>query len=98
MSDNTKIIADYAFVGCALTNVVLPESLTTIGTNTFSSCLNLTSVYYKGTMTQWTEITTNSNNGLSLATVYYYVEKEQDVPADDGNYWHYDQENNPIAW
>jgi len=60
----------------------------------FSDCISLTSVYYKGTETQWNSIFIySSNNPLTSATRYYYSESEPSLTDDgtayDGNYWHY---------
>ena len=43
--ENTAVIADRAFYGCArMTAIAIPESVTTIGGYAFSECSNLTSV------------------------------------------------------
>jgi hypothetical protein len=53
-------------------------------------------VYYKGTASEWTEISIGSNNSkLINATRYYYSESE---PTTTGNFWHYDTDGNPVAW
>lgn len=89
-----------AFYYCtSLTSVVLPDSVTTIGWSAFLNCSSLTNVYYKGDVDEWTEMYIgDSNYELENATRYYYIEKEEDVPTDGGNYWHYDQNGNPVAW
>ena len=38
------------------------------------------------------------NTSLTSATRYYYVENESDLPADNGNYWHYDENGNIAVW
>jgi hypothetical protein len=58
----------------------------------------LQSIYYGGTEEDWTKITIEtSNSDLLNATRYYYVENEEDLPADNGNYWHY-VDGVPTAW
>lgn len=56
----------------------------------FIACNRLKNVYYKGTASEWGEISIDRNNyNLTVATIYYYIENETDVPTDGGNYWHY---------
>ena len=79
-----------------LTSVVIGDSVTTIGDFAFYDCDRLTSVYYQGTESDWAEIEIGSivfsNTNV---TVYYY---SASTPTDGGNYWHYDENGNPVAW
>jgi len=54
----------------------------------------LTSVYYKGTVDEWLEISIDyTNHPLRIATRYYYSESEPALNSNgtayDGNYWRY---------
>ena len=42
--DSVTNIGEWAFGGCSLTNVVVPDSVTSIEFSTFRYCTNLTSV------------------------------------------------------
>ncbi len=54
-------ICDYAFLGCtALNSVIIPNSIKSIGNNAFSYCPNLTSIFYEGTVAQWSTILLDS--------------------------------------
>lgn len=61
------------FSGCSsLTDVSLPVSLKSIGPDTFKNCIDLKSVTYTGTETQWGAIQiATGNQELSLATMTY---------------------------
>ena len=101
----TTVIADYAFYDCgSLTSVVIGDSVTSIGSSAFDSCYNLTTVYYKGTASEWSAISIGSyNSDLTNETRYYYSENEPALNADgtayNGNYWHYDTDGvTPVVW
>ena len=54
-----------------------------------------TVVYYRGSEARWEEDFTNVRGGIW----YFYVEDEADLPADGGNYWHFDSDGKtPIVW
>ncbi|MBE5741930.1 MAG: leucine-rich repeat domain-containing protein, partial [Clostridiales bacterium] len=87
-----------AFYGCSsLISIAIPDSVTSIGYGAFYNCNNLKSVYYKGAASDWSKISINSSNNTTLtnATRYYYSETE---PTESGNYWHYDENGNSVAW
>ena len=55
-----------------LTNITIPDSVTTIGTRAFQDCKNLKDVYYKGNQTQWKAINIlYYNEPLTKATIHY---------------------------
>ena len=99
IGDSVISIGDRAFYCChKLTSIEISDSITSIGSTAFYFCDLLTSVYYKGTAEDWAAIALDSNNGdLTIATRYYYVEKEEDLPNDNGNYWHY-VDGKPTVW
>ena len=90
-------IKSYAFRYCdKITSVVIGDSVTSIDDYAFYSCSSLESVYYKGTAEEWSSVSIGSDNYyLTNATRYYYSEVE---PTEAGNYWHYDENGNPIIW
>ncbi|MDD3231822.1 MAG: leucine-rich repeat domain-containing protein [Clostridia bacterium] len=103
--DDTHTITSIAFsrlIGSltGLTNIIIPKSVTIIGSSAFDNCSNLTNIYYLGSTEDWQSITIDANNSnLISATKYYYIENEEDVPDDGGNYWHYDEDGiTPIIW
>ena len=98
-------IGDWAFSSCSgLTSVTIGNGVTSIGAVVFNDCDKLKTVYYKGTKTQWNEISIGSSNSyLTRATLYYYSENEPALNSDgsayDGNYWHYDSDGiTPVIW
>ena len=88
-------ISQYAFSECSITSVVIPGSVIFVGEYAFWGCSNLTSVYYKGTASEWSKISINpSNTKLTNATRYYYSETK---PTTSGKYWHY-VDGVPTKW
>ena len=52
-----KEIAYRAFYICTgLTSVVIPDSVTSIGEYAFYDCIGLKNIYYRGTASQWEDI------------------------------------------
>lgn len=97
--DNITSIGGYTFNDCTnLTSIVMTASVNRIWGYAFNGCTNLTSVYYDGTAGDWEKIKISSGNSqLFSATRYDYIEKEEDVPTDGGNYWHY-VDGVPTVW
>lgn len=101
LPNNINSIDALAFYGCnSLNSIMIPHSVQFIGNNAFNGCSNLYSVYYKGDAIQWEEVVIGEHNTqLTQAVRYYYIENEEDVPNDGGNYWHYDTDSiTPIVW
>lgn len=89
-------IEENAFTGAAgITGIIVPDSITSIGDNIFVNCDNLASVYYKGTASNWNNITIgNSNEGLTNTTIYYYSEEH---PTESGSFW-CDEDGTIAVW
>ncbi len=94
--DGVQTIERSAFDGCDnLTSVAIGNRIQTIGDKAFYYCYNLTNVYYKGTETEWEQISIGTRNDKLLsATRYYYSEEE---PVGEGNYWRY-VDGVPTSW
>ena len=62
----------------------------------FYDCNDLNGIYYKGTPNDWNKINfIGYNDHIINAKRYYYSETK---PTNVGNYWHYDENSNPIVW
>ncbi|MBR2442288.1 MAG: leucine-rich repeat domain-containing protein [Clostridia bacterium] len=88
---------DYqAFYLCtSLTSVIIGKRVSIIG-DAFYYCDNLTSVYYQSDENDWKGISIDvSNTILAYATLYYYSANE---PAEEGNYWHYGNNDEILIW
>ncbi len=67
--------------------ILISENIATIREGVFDRADVLTTVYYKGTETEWEQISIGTRNDKLLsATRYYYSENE---PVGEGNYWRY---------
>ena len=99
--DSVTVIGEDAFYNCQnLEYIVIGEGVTSIEIFAFEYCGDLESVYYKGTAEDWEDILIESygNSYIVNATKYYYIENQEDLPTDGGNYWHYDENGLPIKW
>ena len=80
----TEIIEESAFASCSrLTAVVIPDSITSIGTAAFSAC-PLADIYFTGTEAQWNSIRKIGDTAgtVSKATIHYNYVPEQPTPPE----------------
>lgn len=88
-------IYERAFYNCASlsTVVVLGNTIfkKNFGIGVFSGCIDLSYVFYKGNDEGLESLI---NNGVSAGIIYLYSEE---VPTDEGNYWHY-VNGEPSIW
>ena len=90
-------ILTYTFSSCTnLKSVVILGTVKTVGVNAFANCVSLEKVYFAGSEEQFANVTiSQGNDALAGAAVYFYSES---APAEAGNFWHFDQEGNPVIW
>lgn len=89
-------IGKNAFTCSKITEIILPNSITTIAENALGK--NCTKIYFLGTNEQWSNIE-KYNDDYNNITTYYYIANENEVPNSGGNYWHYDADGKtPIIW
>lgn len=98
LGNSVTTIGKEAFEGCNLgPTITIPKSVTTIEVGAFGEGIFLTTVYYKGTPTEWENISivSSGNDKLISATKYYYSETQ---PTDTTyKYWHY-VDGEPTPW
>ncbi len=98
LPEGLTLISENAFEGCEnLVYVILPETLATVESSAFRDCEALLTVYYYGTEQSFDAISVASayNSALAEARLCLY---SADEPADDGDYWYYDERGNIRLW
>lgn len=86
----------YPFRRCKnLKEIVLPSGLASKASEIFEKYIE--KIYYRGTATEWKENVSENFVLPENATVYFYVQNKEDVPADGGAYWHY-EDDVPVIW
>jgi len=71
-------------------------ALKTVGRNVTGSCPSVRRIYYKGTIADWNAISINATNSPPFNQIPYVYSEYQ--PAEEGNYWHYSTNGEPIVW
>lgn len=80
-----------------LSEILIPNSVTLINI-AFLNCENLKSAYYEGTAEEWEKIEKKSKYSDPTyygGTLYFYSEE---APTEEGNFWHYDENGDPVVW
>ena len=91
IDNNCKIIGSGAFENCrSLTNVVIPDSVTSIGSSAFFSCRSLTSIEIRISVISIGKNAFRDCSGLTI-----YCEAENQPSGWDAN-WNYS--NCPVIW
>lgn len=67
------LLESIRFFSCdALTEITIPNSITSIVGNAFSYCVGLRDVYYTGNESEWNSISTDkNNNNLTNANIHF---------------------------
>ena len=79
--DGVSYIGGVSFLGCSLMSLYIPASVTYIGSYALTDCLSLSTVYYAGTETQWSEIVIESgNDSLMSAQIICTGIEEPELP------------------
>lgn len=95
----TEVPEEVFGYGCAeLKEVVLPDSVISIGKSAFSSCKNLADIYYTGTSEEWSSIAiADGNDYLTAATVHYNFGKTQG-DLGDNLMWEFDEDTKTLSF
>lgn len=96
--EGTERIYNNAFRYCEnLKSIVIPWMWEgEIGSSAFVGCIGLEKIYYGGYEGEWDE--EHRYVEIYNATVYSYVEFEEDLPVEDGNYWHFNEDGEVEIW
>ena len=83
-----------AFNNLGVRGIIIGKNITEIEENAFTSCTNLTSIYYKGSEAEWNNIIKNNafNNNVN---VYFLSETR---PNENNKYWHYNENDEIELW
>ena len=93
INENTMAIAYGVFSGCErLVEILIPDSVQGISSSAFTSCPNLSAIYYESGFEEWK--TLESTAPVSTKIMYFYSEED---PMSQGNFWHY-VDGAPTIW
>ena len=102
IGEGVKFIGRQSFSYCNIEKMIIPNNIETMEYYILHYG-SLKSLFFKGTIQDWTAINIDSNNAeLFTAEIYYYSEEEPKLNANgtayDGNYWHYDEYGEIVVW
>lgn len=93
MLANVHYLKQATFFSCInLESIILSDSVHSIEHGVFYDCRNLKNVYCLGELPTAAE----SDNSYYISADKYLYKQEQ--PTTSGNYWHYDNNGNPVIW
>ena len=98
IGDKVERISTRAFLQASnLVSVVIPKSVTSIGTNAFGACPSMEKIFFAGNAEEWEKmpVSPDCGDGLVSVAVYFFSENQ---PEAEGNFWHYNDLGEPIAW
>lgn len=94
-----QVLSLRVFEDCySLESIVLPSTLTNIGSNLTDNCSDTLKIFYEGTAEEWDLINIhneNDSNAHFLSLQRYYLSETQ--PTVEGNFWHY-VDGVPTVW
>lgn len=86
-------IYDYALQSLAITQIIIPESITACGSGILFGCTDLKFVFFAGNYERAWELGIQGADG-SMSTVYCYSETK---PTEEGKFWHY-VDGEAVVW
>ena len=97
LPDTVETIGEEAFSKCyKLKYMVVGSSLSSVGSSAFNYCNVFSTIFYKGTASDWDVSVGWYNTKFSNATKFYYVENETDLTG-SGVEWHF-VDGVPTLW
>lgn len=100
LTDVIDFIADYAFIGYKyMEKIIIPETVTYIGTKAFYGVDKLNHIYWGGNELEWEELEIKDGNSvLNTGTVYFHRPEELGAPIVAGNFWYLGKDGTPRIW
>ena len=96
--DSVEIIQDNAFYDCDdLITVVMGKGIKEINTYAFYSAYYLKEFYYCGTAEDLEKVSCVSGDSPVKFSEKLFLYSESE-PQSEGNFWHYDEDGNPVKW
>ena len=92
--DTVTYIDSLAFSGASIEKIVIPKSVTEIGSWAFVELSNLTEVYFGGDETEWNAITIGMGNDELINTQRFYYSETEVL---DGSHWRF-VNGLPVVW
>ncbi len=94
-----KKIGDYSFANAKVDYVFLPKSVESIGYNALKGTIDAyMHVYYMGTPTELNEISSDASLDLSVMTLHFYAETEDELYGVGYNCWCFGDDGYVYEW
>jgi uncharacterized repeat protein (TIGR02543 family) len=91
---STTILDNFTRTLPNLEYIIVPASLRYVLGQSFD-CTSGYKTFYLGTQNDWDYISISEEASSFKADVYFYSETQ---PTEDGKWWHYDSEGEPVIW